>query len=66
MQSPMLPLDSPRWSELEHAYGAAGDVPALLRKLGDAPSSANDAEPWFSLWSSLAHQGEVFSARRLG
>jgi hypothetical protein len=29
----MLSLDSPRWSELEHAYGAASDIPSLLRQL---------------------------------
>ena len=58
----MLSLESPRWSELEHAYGAAGDIPALLRQLSAVPSSSNDAEPWFSLWSALAHQGDVYSA----
>jgi hypothetical protein len=26
------------------------------------PSSANDAEPWFTLWSALAHQGDVYPA----
>jgi hypothetical protein len=26
------------------------------------PSSENNNEPWFSLWSSLAHQGDVYSA----
>jgi len=26
------------------------------------PSSKNDAEPWFTLWSALAHQGDVYSA----
>lgn len=58
----MLSLDSHRWSELRHAYGAAGDTPALLRQLSSLPTSAGDAEPWFSLWSSLAHQGDVYSA----
>lgn len=58
----MLSLDDPRWSELQHAYGAARDIPALLRQLADIPSSENDNEPWFSLWSALAHQGDVYSA----
>ncbi|MGV8990839.1 MAG: hypothetical protein ACOH1Q_05480 [Thiobacillus sp.] len=58
----MLSLDSPRWSELKHAYGQASDTPALLRKLADVPDSVDDKEPWFSLWSSLAHQGDVYSA----
>lgn len=58
----MLPLDSQRWSQLEHAYGAASDTPALLRRLSSLPASCGDAEPWFSIWSSLAHQGDVYSA----
>lgn len=58
----MLSLQSPRWSSLRHAYGQAEDTPALLERLFALPRSEGDAEPWFSLWSSLAHQGEVFSA----
>jgi hypothetical protein len=58
----MLALDSPRWSELEHAYGPAVDIPDLLRALDDLPRSDGESEPWFSLWSALAHQGDVYSA----
>lgn len=58
----MLSLDSPRWSELRHAYGAAGEIPALLRTLKSVPPSAGDTEPWSTLWSALAHQGDVFDA----
>jgi hypothetical protein len=58
----VLSLESHRWAELKHAYGAAGDMPALLRQLGELPSSKNNAEPWFTLWSALAHQGDVYSA----
>jgi hypothetical protein len=54
--------DSARWAKLRHAYGPASDTPALLKKLDDFPVSDDDAEPWFSLWSSLAHQGDVYSA----
>lgn len=57
-----LALDSPRWSELEHAYGRASDIPDLLRQLVSLPSSADNQEPWFSLWSALAHQNDVYSA----
>lgn len=59
----MLPLTDPRWSELQHAYGAAGDVPALLtraateRRPGDHRESA-----WFALWSRLCHQGDAYTA----
>lgn len=58
----MLSLDSPRWGELEHAYGSAVDVPALLGALRDFPKSEGQREPWFSIWSALAHQGDVYSA----
>ena len=58
----MLSLDDPRWSELQHAYGEAGDIPALLRQLAYIPSSQDNNEPWFSIWSALAHQGDVYSA----
>lgn len=58
----MLSLDSPRWKELGHAYGAAIDTPRLLQQLYSYPSSEGESEPWFTLWSSLAHQGDVYSA----
>lgn len=58
----MLSLDDPRWNELQHAYGAASDIPPLLSQLMGFPSAEGDAEPWFSLWSSLAHQGDVYAA----
>jgi hypothetical protein len=58
----MLSLDSPKWSELSHAYGVASDIPDLLRQLETTPSSDSEKEPWFSIWSSLAHQGDVYSA----
>lgn len=57
-----LPLDSPRWHELAHAYGKASDIPALLRQLATVPTSDGEREPWFSLWSALAHQGDVHAA----
>jgi len=59
----MLALDDPRWSELKHAYGSAGDIPALLEQLKSAPPEKSyDAEPWFSLWSALCHQNDVYQA----
>ncbi|MEF9387574.1 hypothetical protein V4890_18380 [Ralstonia solanacearum species complex bacterium KE056] len=57
-----LPLNSPRWAELDHAYGKAHDTPTLLAQLEALPSSHGGAEPWHSLWSALAHQGDVYSA----
>jgi len=58
----LLSLESSRWSELHHAYGQASDIPALLKQLAEIPDSSDNKEPWFSLWSSLAHQGDVYSA----
>ncbi|MER7584481.1 hypothetical protein [Kitasatospora sp. NPDC097691] len=46
------------WSRLNHAYGAAGDIPALLDRIAAEPS----AELWSDLWSALCHQGTVYSA----
>ncbi|EPW4410182.1 hypothetical protein ACWLOZ_004290 [Vibrio parahaemolyticus] len=51
------------WQELNHAYGSAGDMPALLAELAFYPiESSYEAEPWFSLWSALCHQGDIYSA----
>jgi hypothetical protein len=58
----MLSLDSPAWSTLRHAYGSASDVPELLRQLESFPKSEGNSEPWFSIWSALAHQGDVYTA----
>lgn len=59
----MLSLDDPRWRELRHAYGSAVDIPGLLRALALSTGPMGDhQEPWFSLWSSLCHQGDVYTA----
>jgi len=58
----VLSLQSNQWSQLEHAYGSAADIPELLARLRELPKSDGEAEPWFTLWSALAHQGDVFSA----
>jgi hypothetical protein len=54
--------DTVRWANLQHAYGSASDIPALLRQLLSLPASSGRDEAWFSLWSALAHQGDVYSA----
>ncbi|MER7766962.1 hypothetical protein [Kitasatospora sp. NPDC096140] len=46
------------WSRLSHAYGAAGDIPALLDRITAEPSR----ELWSDLWSALCHQGSVYTA----
>jgi hypothetical protein len=51
------------WNELHHAYGKARDIPALLDALRAFPDEGSwQDEPWHSLWSSLCHQGDVYSA----
>ena len=53
------------WTSLSHAYGAAGDIPALLKAAESATApklKRFDQEPWFSLWSALCHQGDVYPA----
>lgn len=58
----MLELSSTRWRELRDAYGSAEKIPELLRQLSTLPSDDGSTEPWFSLWSALAHQGDIYSA----
>jgi hypothetical protein len=59
----MLPLDSPTWSQLRHAYGDASDIPDMLRHLETFPShEGHEAPPYFMLWSSLCHQDDVYTA----
>jgi hypothetical protein len=58
----MLSLESPEWANLHHAYGPASDIPRLLRQLNTLPIADGNAEPWFSIWSALAHQGDVYTA----
>lgn len=51
------------WNDLNHAYGTAGDIPALLEALRVFPVEGSpEDEPWHSLWSSLCHQGDVYPA----
>jgi len=59
----MIPLDSPEWDQLQHAYGPASDVSDLLRQLAADPRPKKaDDQPWHSLWSALCHQGDACTA----
>ena len=59
----MLSLSDAKWSELRHAYGAAGDVPELLALAATDPRPGHHRESaWFDLWSALCHQGDAYSA----
>ncbi len=55
------PLDAAIWAGLEHAYGSAADIPAMLEALSAWPVDDAVSEPWFGLWSALCHQGDVYS-----
>ena len=59
----MTTSQSVNWNLLCHAYGEAGDIPALLQKIENFPAETDwQSEPWFSLWSALYHQGDIYSA----
>lgn len=46
------------WSDLEHAYGSAKDLPELIKQFESCP----DSRTWDALWSRLCHQGTFYSA----
>jgi hypothetical protein len=59
----MIPLDSPRWSTLTHAYGAASDTPALLARLREERTCAvGAASAWDEVAVSLCHQYSMYPA----
>lgn len=50
------------WKKYRHAYGSAEDIPALLADLQHFPDcDPPRAEPYFTLWSSLCHQDDVYT-----
>lgn len=54
-------LDSVAWQDLHHAYGPAGEVPALLFAVTlGADQVRRDA--WWELWGNVHHQGTVYEA----
>jgi hypothetical protein len=57
----MLPLNSPRWRSLSQAYGDASDVPRMLQALFRDSADVR-SEAWSDIWSSLCHQGSVYTA----
>lgn len=49
------------WASLHHAYGAAGDVPGLLRGLL-SPDESVRQESLYELCGNIWHQGSVYEA----
>jgi HEAT repeat protein len=56
-------LDEIEWSELEHAYGSAEDVPGLLRALLSG-SPDERKKTIHSLYGNIFHQGTRYEATR--
>lgn len=54
-------LDKIDWSQLKHAYGAASDVPGLIRSLLSDSKSERD-EAIHNLFGNIYHQGTVYEA----
>jgi len=54
-------LDSVPWSELNHAYGEASDVPEMLRDLASPKKAVRD-EAVYEMFGNIWHQGTVYSA----
>lgn len=58
---PLAGLDAIDWSQLEHAYGPAEDVPGLLRALRST-STEERAEAMQTLYGNIFHQGTRYEA----
>ena len=60
----MLDLhESDAWQQLNDAYGPANRIPDLLQQLEGLPAyDDNESEPYYSLWSALCHQDDVYTA----
>jgi len=54
-------LDAIPWTDLEHAYGSAADVPDLLRKLLDSDPKVRSEVLW-TLYGNVFHQGTRYPA----
>ncbi|WP_460706506.1 HEAT repeat domain-containing protein [Myceligenerans halotolerans] len=62
--SVLADVDAFDWTTVSHAYGAATDVPSMLRALAEGPEAdpESDSDSMSDLWGSLVHQGTVYSA----
>lgn len=49
------------WASLEHAYGDAHDVPAMLRSLASENPAERDVG-MDGLWGAVHHQGDVYDS----
>lgn len=54
-------LEDIPWGKLQHAFGAASDVPTLLQSL-DSRDAKTRREALTQLWNNIWHQGTVYEA----
>ncbi|EAQ00337.1 O-succinylbenzoic acid--CoA ligase [Janibacter sp. HTCC2649] len=54
-------IDDLDWTAMQHAYGPAGDVPAMLRGLVAADAELR-SESEEGLWGAVHHQGDVYDS----
>jgi hypothetical protein len=54
-------LDDVPWADLDHAFGSAADVPAIIQGLA-SPSLSEREEALEELRTTIWHQGTVYSA----
>ncbi|WP_203744201.1 HEAT repeat domain-containing protein [Catellatospora bangladeshensis] len=54
-------LDDVAWDRLSHAYGPAGDVPALIKLLTSADAETRD-QARYGLYGNIFHQGTRYEA----
>ncbi|KAI0159381.1 hypothetical protein BJ166DRAFT_530039 [Pestalotiopsis sp. NC0098] len=60
-QDPLAGLSDIDWSNLEHAYGQADDVPPLIRKL-QSSDEKEITSAYHVLYTNIFHQGSRYSA----
>jgi hypothetical protein len=60
-EGPLAGLEDIDWHNLQHAYGAADDVPKLLRLLLSDDGQVRDSA-WQELYGNIWHQGDVYQA----
>lgn len=56
----MLPLDDPRWYELQTGYAAANRFLPALRRLWADPTAAPAVVEEFNVWNYVSHQCGVY------
>lgn len=58
----LLALDSNAWKRLDHAYGSAGDIPAMIRDLESVEGRLVESDIWGDICAAVLHQGDIHSA----